>query len=454
MAKDTGLVTGNKRLSSTSTSGNGHRLTSDAHARVIEFEQVSKRFRLHQERPQSFQEVLIGLLQGKRHRVEDFWALRDVSFEIKAGETVGIIGENGAGKSSILKLISRILEPTSGHVSVHGRVSALLELGAGFHPDLSGRENVFLNGSILGLGRREMKAKFADIVDFAELSRFIDMPVKHYSSGMYMRLAFAIAIHVDPEILLIDEVLAVGDQPFQEKCLERIGRLRRRGVTILFVTHNLGAVQDLCTRALWLNEGHLRADGPVDDVIARYLSSMQAKEERAAAAKPIEANGQRWGSGEVEILSVRFVDVWGNERHVFQTGESMTACMRYRAHQRIDQPVFGIAIHRSDGLHLNGPNTKFASFPIDFVEGYGEIRYTIEKLPLLDGLYEFSATCYDYNCNHAYDHRHRAFPFRVRRGLIREEFGTLYMESQWEHTRELEWGKETELINHNKIHKP
>ncbi|MFQ5857250.1 MAG: ABC transporter ATP-binding protein [Anaerolineae bacterium] len=399
---------------------------------AIHFENVSKKFVIHHERPRSFQEVAVGLFRDDGRR-EELWAVRDVSFTVERGEALGLVGPNGSGKSTILKLISRILEPTEGNIGVNGRLSALLELGAGFHPDLTGRENIYLNGSLLGLSRREMNTCFDEIVRFSELERFIDIPVKHYSSGMAMRLGFAVAIHVEPDVLLIDEVLAVGDESFQMKCLEKISELRSQNVTIIFVSHSLDAVRELCDRALWLQNGEMCRLGPTEQVIDLYRGSVAAKEEERLAVQHGEGTGERWGSGEVEIIGVRFRDAAGAERHVFRTGEPMMACIRYRAHERIDNPVFGVAIHRSDGLHVNGPNTKVAGYPIDYVEGEGEIHYVIEALHLLEGIYQFSATCYDNACVHPYDHHHRMYTFRVQRGQVKEELGAFYIPSRWEH---------------------
>ncbi|MBN1134947.1 MAG: ABC transporter ATP-binding protein, partial [Anaerolineae bacterium] len=257
------------------------------------FDRVSKQFTLRHERARSFQELFLSLPGLRRNRLpvtpgrvapakgkERFWALRNVSFEIGSSGMVGIIGPNGAGKSTVLKLATRIIEPSAGRISVNGRVSALLELGAGFHPDLTGRENVYLNGSILGFSRAEMDCIFDEIVDFAEMDRFIDVPVKHYSSGMYMRLAFAIAINVRPDILLVDEVLAVGDQAFQARCLDRISEMKRRGVTIVLVTHDLDAVRSLCDRAIWLDEGKIQAEGTVDLVVEKYLNQVHMEDEQ------------------------------------------------------------------------------------------------------------------------------------------------------------------------------
>lgn len=238
---------------------------------AINFDGVSKRYVIHHNRPQSFQELLVSTVRRTPGSVEDFWALRDVSFSIPHGETVGVLGHNGSGKSTILKMVAGLFRPTSGKVAVNGKVSALIELGAGFHPDLTGRENVFLFGSIMGIGGREMKQRFDGIVDFAELTQFIDEPVKHYSSGMYMRLGFATALSVDADILLIDEVLSVGDQHFQDKCLAAIEERQRRGMTIVMVSHELALVQRFCRRALLMDHGHLIADGPAHEIISRYL---------------------------------------------------------------------------------------------------------------------------------------------------------------------------------------
>ena len=238
---------------------------------AVIFDRVSKRFVLHHRRPKSLQELLVSIVKRTPDTsVEDFWALRDVSFQLEHGETVGIVGHNGSGKSTILKMVAGIFTPTSGKVTVQGRVSALIELGAGFHPDLTGRENVFLFGSIMGISGKEMGKRFDHIVDFAELEQFIDEPVKHYSSGMYMRLGFATALSVDADLLLIDEVLSVGDQHFQDKCLAAIEERQQRGMTILMVSHQLDLIERFCGRSLYMSHGHLLDFGPTPDIIGRY----------------------------------------------------------------------------------------------------------------------------------------------------------------------------------------
>jgi ABC-type polysaccharide/polyol phosphate transport system ATPase subunit len=399
---------------------------------TVRFDNVSKKFTLRHERARSFQEAALAFLKSQDNSREELWALKDVSFAVERGKTLGIIGPNGSGKSTVLKLITRILEPTSGQVVVQGQVSALIELGAGFHPDLTGRENIYLNGSLLGFSRKEMKAKFDSIVEFSELEKFIDVPIKHYSSGMHMRLGFAVAIHVDPDILLIDEILAVGDQAFQNKCLGKIGELKNQGVTILFVSHYLEAVRNLCTSAIWLENGVIQERGTTDRVIDSYLNNVTTiTEARLSRERRIGDNENRWGSGEVEITDVRFLDAQGRERRAFKTGEKMIVRLRYHAHTKVNQPVFGIAIYGSGGVHINGPNTKFSDYVVESVEGSGEIDYIVDMLPLLEGTYELSAAVYDQDGLHAYDHQHRMYSFIVQRGTVKERYGMIYIPCEW-----------------------
>ena len=433
---------------------------------AIELHRVSKRFLLRADRPRSFQDLFLQAIgQHTPQKVEEFWAVRDLTCTVDKGETVGIIGENGSGKSTLLKLIAGILQPTEGRIRTHGRVSALLELGAGFHPDLTGRENIYLNGSILGLSRAEIRRRLAQIVEFAELERFIDVPVKHYSSGMYVRLGFSIATCIEPEILLIDEILAVGDLAFQARCLERINELRQHGTTILFVSHDLESVRRLCDRAIWLDHGVARNTGLTLEVIDAYRNKVSDEQEARmeahqqtierelaqapAVPKPetspasqenpsqpaLADDGgpavRRWGSREVEIYAVRFIDDQGCERHIFETGKPFTARLYYRAHKRIERPVFGLAIHRADGLPLAGPNTLTSNFPIESVEGSGYVDYRVESLPLLEGSYDLSVSVYDHALAHPYDHQYRLHPFKVQSRTIHEVLGFVYIPCTW-----------------------
>jgi ABC-type polysaccharide/polyol phosphate transport system ATPase subunit len=396
---------------------------------------VSKKFALRRDRPRSFQEMFLSLVKRDgRNAAEEFWALRDVSLSIEAGETVGFIGPNGAGKSTLLKLISRIIEPTSGSVTVNDRVGALLELGAGFHPDLTGRENIYLNGAILGLDRRQIDQRLDDIVAFAELERFIDVPVRHYSSGMYVRLGFSVAVHTDPRILLVDEVLAVGDQNFQHKCLERIMEMQRQGLTICFVSHDLGSVQRLCSRAVWLEDGVVQKAGAVGDTVSSYLRHMAMQEEAQiedSADKPLRTL-HRWGNEQARVVSVTFLGGDGAERNVFHVGEPWAVRLHYHAPQRVDEPVFGIAIHRMDGVHVCGPNTAFSGLRMPFIEGEGVVYYRVGALPLMEGTYLLSVAVHNQADTVMYDYHDRLYAFRVRQVGTGERYGLVTMEGTWE----------------------
>jgi ABC-type polysaccharide/polyol phosphate transport system ATPase subunit len=411
-------------------------------AAAVAFDRVTKVFSLDHGRPRSFKDAFLSVVHGRERSGERLVALDDVSFALDVGDTLGLVGPNGTGKSTVLKLVARILEPTSGRVAVTGRVAALLELGAGFHPDLTGRENVMLNGSMMGFSRADMKGRLDAIVAFSELERFIDMPVKHYSSGMYMRLGFAAAVNMDADTLLIDEVLAVGDQSFQNKCRDKIAAMRRAGMTILLVSHDPGAVRDLCRSALWLEGGTARAFGATDDVLEAYYASVMAREEARFAAEhgAVADKGgegeEAWGSGEVEIVSVDLVGPDGRDQHVVASGAPVTVRVRYVAHERVEAPVFGLAIHRNDGLHINGPNTLDGGLYIEAVEGPGTITYRVASLPLLEGAYELSASCYDRSCTHPYAHHHRRYPFRVHGGAVRERFGLVLVRAEWGHEPE------------------
>jgi len=401
---------------------------------AVLLDRVSKKFILHRERPRSFQELTVNLFRRGSGSREPFWALQDVSFTVQRGETMGFIGPNGAGKSTVLKLISRIIEPTSGRIEANGRVGALLELGAGFHHDLTGRENVYLNGSILGLKRHEIGQHLESIVEFAELSRFIDIPIRNYSSGMLMRLGFAVATSFRPDILLIDEILAVGDQAFQAKCLQRIAQMREQGVTIVFVSHSLDMVRRLSHQAIWLEEGQVKTIGPVAEVVVDYLSHVwKGTNIQLLDDGDVAGRGRRWGSGEAIITSVEFRDETGRVRRVFQTGDVFVARIRYRAREPVHRPAFGVAIYREDGTHVTGPNTVQSGCEIDVIDGEGTVDYVIESLPLLPGRYEFTAAIYDYHSVHPYDHQHRGFTFEVQAGVVAEKEGVVQIPCRWEH---------------------
>src|SRR5919198_1451284 len=299
-------------------------------------------------------------------------ALRDVSFTVEQGQSFGVVGANGSGKSTLLKLLAGTAKPTAGRADVPGRVSALLEIGAGFHPDFSGRENAYLNGSLLGLSRKEMDAAMPRIAEFADLGRFFDAPVKTYSSGMYARLGFAVAIHVEPEVLLVDEVLAVGDEYFQHKCFARINAIRAAGKTILFVSHDLAAVRRICGRALFLNAGRIAAEGDVDYAIEAYEETVRSKEGRELAAVA-ERSAQRWGTRDVEITGVRLRDAARAEGRVFRSGDPLTIELAYRAARAFDEVTFGVAFYRDDGAACYGTNTTLDGVHLAVPAGEGRV---------------------------------------------------------------------------------
>lgn len=341
---------------------------------IVRVADVSKQFNIHKDK--SLKERLVNLRRSREH-VEQFWALRDISFELESGHTLGLIGRNGSGKSTLLKVIGGILTPNQGYVERRGRLAALLELGAGFHGDLTGRENVFLNASILGLSRRQTNQYFDAIVDFSGIEQFIDTQVKFYSSGMYVRLAFAVAIHVDPEILLVDEVLAVGDEPFQRKCMERIKQFQRDGRTIVFVTHGLDQIRELCDRVILLEHGAMVLDGtPIDALRAfrdRYNSEPVAEEQHGTRA--------------VEVLTTRVTDGAGRAKNRFDPGETLGIDIEVSAARPTDDWVTGIAILNHLDLLVFGTNTKILGVDLGLLDGRRLVRYVIPELPLVEGQY-------------------------------------------------------------------
>lgn len=308
-----------------------------------------------------------------------FWAVRDMSFDIPEGEVVGVIGRNGAGKSTLLKLISRITEPTTGEIEIEGRVGSLLEVGTGFHPELTGRENIFMNAAILGMPRTEILRKFDAIVDFAEVERFIDTPVKHYSSGMYLRLAFAVAAHLEPEILIVDEVLAVGDATFQKKCLGKMDEVSKQGRTVLFVSHNMVAVEKLCTRGIVLDHGHVAFDGPAQDAIEMYLRPPEG-----SSAQDLQRSGRRSGSGEVRITSYELISSTGK---LIRSGDPFTIRLQFECNQPVKRPAFAISILTRSGVHLFCIYTSDLEYHIPEITSDGFIDLEINSPNLLAGVY-------------------------------------------------------------------
>ncbi len=350
---------------------------------------------------------------------ERFEALRGVSFALEAGRTLGIIGENGSGKSTLLKILAGISKPTAGEVVTQGRISALIELGAGFHPEISGRENIFINGVILGLSRKEIQAKYEEIVRFAELEEFIDNPVKSYSSGMFMRLGFSIAINVNPEILLIDEVLAVGDASFVPKCLDKINEFRRHDKTIIFVSHDLSTIERICDEVIWIKKGLVEMRGYPKRVVDAYLEYVGKKDEVKTLAQHGEEEKEasrerekRWGSREIEIANVRMFDALGREKYIFQADEPLAIEFDVSAASAQSDFVFGIGIYNGEGVQCYGSNTQLENFASESISGSGKVRLRVPALGLVNGTYFLDIAAHKRD-GYPFDYHHFQYSFRV-----------------------------------------
>jgi lipopolysaccharide transport system ATP-binding protein len=391
---------------------------------VVELSDVAVCYRAALERIPSIKEYAIRWLR-RELRYKEFWALQDISLSVKPGEVLGIVGPNGAGKSTLLKVVARVLRPTRGRVRIRGRISPLLELGAGFDPELTGRENVYLNSAILGFSKQDIDNRFNRIVNFAGVHSFIDAPVRTYSTGMAARLGFAVATDVRPEILIVDEILGVGDAEFQRKSFERIQGFQAAGSTILLVTHNIEKVREMCSRAIWLDQGKIVMMGSAEEVASQYLGITEDLEaNRLVQLKNQQIN--RWGNHKIEITSVRLMGADGEEQSIFQTGQSFRLEFDYIAHQPIPSPVFGFAIFHNDGTHITGPNTAQYGLKLPELYGTGMISYRIPAIPLLDGLYFMSVAVVNQDDTEVFDFHGRAYPFRIsnretkegRRGLV------------------------------------
>ena len=396
----------------TSTSGNS-----------IEVEHLRKTFRLVHERNQSLKSAV---MRGGRVRFDEFIALDDVSFEIPHGSAFALVGKNGSGKSTLLKCLARILRPDAGSIRMFGSMSALLELGAGFHPELSGRENVYLNGSILGMSRRDLDARFDDIVEFAGLEKFIDSPVKNYSSGMYVRLGFSVAISVDPDILLVDEVLAVGDESFQRRCAEKFAEFRTDGRTIVVVSHSLSTIRNLCDRAVWLDEGKILKSGTGPEIVDAYLGV--AHQDRRSDGE----HGSRWGSGEYLIERIELLNAQGDTVESVRNGDTVRVRFHIDAREGITDPVFGIAFISLDGIGLSGATTQQEQFQTGSIKGRTTIDFVVPSLGLMPGIFDISASISDHTGLKVYDFRHRSERFDVTPGLVGYSNGLVSLGGHWE----------------------
>lgn len=389
---------------------------------AIACEGVWKSYRIYHQRSHTLKEKALA----RRNMYEDFWALRGVDLEVPEGSTFGIVGANGSGKSTLLKTMARILTPNKGQVTVNGLVSPLLELGTGFHPELTGKENVYLASSLLGQTRRDVDRRYDTIVEFAGIEAFMDAPVKNYSSGMYARLAFAVAISVDPEILIIDEVLSVGDESFQIRCYERIAEFRADGRTIVLVSHGLEAVRGLCSDAAWVENGVVRETGPTHDVVAAYLGGV----DRAGKARRALPSPDGVASRKAELVEVSLLDGSGDQVSKFRTGDRMTVRLHYRAGHALDL-VFAVAVYRAgDMAYAFGQNSGGAA--LDCPSGEGSVDFTVPTLPLLPGSYLVSVAIHNPAVTEVYDSQERVAAFSVlSNAALPLSAGLVYVDSRW-----------------------
>jgi lipopolysaccharide transport system ATP-binding protein len=355
---------------------------------LIEVEKVSKRYNVEQTQQETMlREAIVRIAKApfrRRTPSVPFWALKDVSFLGRTGEVIGIVGRNGAGKSTLLKILSKITYPTVGCVKVRGRVASLLEIGTGFHDELTGRENIYLNGTVLGMKKREVERKLEQIVEFSGVHQFIDMPLKRYSSGMALRLGFAVAAHLEADVLMVDEVLAVGDAEFQKKCLARLGDLHKSGRTVLFVSHNLPAVEHLCPRTIWIDKGQVRADGDTRDVIGQYLALFAG----AQTVTDLNARHDREGTGELRFTAVEFLDKEGQIKALSRIGDALTVRLHYRANQTLRDAQFGIWLSTESGSQITSVGTADVGYDIPLVPaGEGHIDVAFDFINLMPGRY-------------------------------------------------------------------
>ena len=394
---------------------------------------VSKCFRLPLDQPRSLKEAWVGARRRdgggfRRARAEPFWALRDVSLEVPRGCMFGLVGRNGSGKSTLLRIMAGIYRPTEGRVAARGRTSALLELGTGFHPALSGRENVYLNASVLGVAKAHIDDRVDEIIEFSGLEEFIDSPVKVYSSGMYIRLGFAVAVHVDPEILIVDEVLAVGDEEFQLRCFSHLDALRSDGVTVVLVSHDLGLLRASCDQMAWLNRGEVAAVGEPPDVINAYLDTIDTE---AAASVGHRLHPRAGPDSPLKITGVDFLDDEGRQPRAFATGDPLTVRVHYLATEPFDNPVFSLGFYDHGDLHLAGPRSHVGGFRVGRVIGRGHVDYRLERIPFRAGNYHVNVAVQDGDASVLYDRRAREFWLQISNEPDPKANGLLDLGGHW-----------------------
>ncbi|GBE57249.1 teichoic acids export ATP-binding protein TagH [bacterium BMS3Abin01] len=396
---------------------------------AIKVDAVSKRFKIPHEKHSTLKAAVLNIFNKKSYT--EFQALEDVSFEVKKGEFFGIIGRNGSGKSTLLKIIAGIYVPSRGKIKINGRISPFLELGVGFNPELTARENIFLGGSILGLTKKEIKKRFNKIVEFSELQDFIDMKFKNFSSGMQVRLAFALAIYAHAEILLMDEVLAVGDSNFQNKCLEEFNKYREEGKTVVLVTHDIAVVQRYCDRAMLLRNGDIVKIGKPEDIGNEYiLQNMEDEEKRIQEEQKENDEESTFREGDVGITNVEFLDSRGQERNVFGTGDDIVARIHYFSEDTIEKPVFGVAIHTQDGIHISGPNTRTSGFMIPEIQGEGYLDFIIKEAPLFTGAYKLTVALFNWNLSIPYAYQKKKYTFKIK-SAEENQYGVVKLETSW-----------------------
>ena len=406
---------------------------------AIEANNVWKKFKIPHEKRDTLVENAAGFIKGEKATYEEFWALKNINFNVKEGECIGIIGENGSGKSTLLRIISNILPINKGNVKVRGSVGPFLELGTGFRGDLTAKENVYLYGYVIGLKKKQIDNVIDNIFEFAELERFRDMKLKDFSSGMNMRLAFSTAISTNPDILLIDEVLAVGDESFQRKCMDKIMEFKSEGKTIVFVSHSLESVKNLCSRGIWLNKGIIETQGSVDQVIDYYVGSIRKKEEEELLEehkkteekikvkegekekpKKEEKPKNRWGSGEIEITEVKFFNKEGKECHVFETGESMKVKLKYDVKERIKNPLFRAQIYKIDGTFCHGTNTDRHDIKLGKLIGENSMGINYNELNLLPGTYLYTVGVWpNEQSKKPYDNHDKMYKFIIKEKKVK-----------------------------------
>ncbi len=399
---------------------------------------LAKEYRIGEEQHNTLRDQITATVKsflkpnrGRERRKDRFWALHDVSFDVKKGEMLGIIGHNGAGKSTLLKILSRITEPTEGRAEIRGRVGSLLEVGTGFHFELTGRENVYLYGAILGMTKAEIDRKFNKIVEFSEIEQFLDTAVKHYSSGMYVRLAFAVAAHLDPEILLIDEVLSVGDLAFQRKCMEQARSLRESDATVIVVSHNMFSIKAMCDRVLYLSHGRVLADGTPEEVIPRYEKDILGGGGALDTPRWAQARlGDDLAQRPARITGMQILDEAGQPRSVFDFGERVRVQVKYEIRESMKTPNFVLALVRSDGISCCNYSSQLDAFEIQGTRGEGEFEVLMPSLKLVADLYAVHVIVWDEKFQQLYGAQIGG-SFHVRHDLFNTHFGVYHESAEW-----------------------